>query len=184
MYARDDKVNDLEIETEKEENFNTNDAPESEGPTLNLIKNLPEMTLANVVLGKDRNLAPDTNQKFADMDHYGIGGYCYRKEVGVEKNKNKASIYHQNPIDMKLDKETSGLDCHIENRTGDKDGYRGLYYACERWKMKVNEFLRKDSEGERQNKENYYLNDLGRPNIIAVQTENRTYRRSTRRWNY
>ncbi|KAF0555594.1 hypothetical protein F8M41_016972 [Gigaspora margarita] len=37
--------------------------------------------------------------------------------------------------------------------------------------MKVNEFLRKDSKGERQNKENYYLNDLGRPDIITIQTE-------------
>ncbi|CAG8691053.1 5225_t:CDS:2, partial [Gigaspora margarita] len=29
----------------------------------------------------------------------------------------------------------------------------------------------KDSEGERQNKKNYYLNNLGRPDIIAIQTE-------------
>ncbi|CAG8746649.1 1844_t:CDS:2, partial [Gigaspora rosea] len=29
----------------------------------------------------------------------------------------------------------------------------------------------KDSEGKRQNEENYYLNDLGRPNIIDIQAE-------------
>ncbi|RIB07924.1 hypothetical protein C2G38_2272749 [Gigaspora rosea] len=37
--------------------------------------------------------------------------------------------------------------------------------------MKVNEFLRKDSKGERQNEENYCLNDLGRPNSIAIQAD-------------
>ncbi|CAG8669913.1 14794_t:CDS:2 [Gigaspora margarita] len=35
----------------------------------------------------------------------------------------------------------------------------------------IPELMKKESEGERQNKENYYLNDLGRPDIIAIQTK-------------
>ncbi|CAG8804620.1 30333_t:CDS:2, partial [Gigaspora margarita] len=67
-YSRDNKVNNLKIGMEKEENFNTNDAPESDSSILNLIKTSPEVILVKVVLGKDRNLAPDPKQKSADMD--------------------------------------------------------------------------------------------------------------------
>ncbi|CAG8760464.1 2556_t:CDS:2 [Gigaspora margarita] len=57
MYAKDDKVNNLKIETEKEENFNTNDVSESEDSTLNLIKNSSKVTLAE---NKESQTLPST----------------------------------------------------------------------------------------------------------------------------
>ncbi|KAF0561593.1 hypothetical protein F8M41_022508 [Gigaspora margarita] len=148
---------------EKEETVDTSDVPESESSILNLIK------------------------KYPDCHN---GKWC-QNEVRAEKDKNKEFTHYQNFADMELDKETFGLDGGYESGIEEdkseaseigfetneqeafveKDEYHGLHYACERWKRKVNEFLRKDIEGERQNEENYNLNDLERPDSIFLQAD-------------
>ncbi|KAF0556227.1 hypothetical protein F8M41_015988 [Gigaspora margarita] len=113
MYPRDDKVNDLEIGTEKEETFDTNNAPEFDGSILNLVKNSPKVTLAEIVLEKNRNLAPDPKQKSVDMDcHNGKWG---QNEVGAERDETKTFTYPQNLADMDLDYVTFALGCHYKN---------------------------------------------------------------------
>ncbi|RIB12757.1 hypothetical protein C2G38_2199832 [Gigaspora rosea] len=93
-------------------------------------------------------------------------------EIGFETNEHEAFSDYQATVNMNHLHKAYHLEYHDQNRIRvEKDGDRGLHYACEKWKRKVNEFLRKDSEGKRQNEENYYLNDLGRPNIIDIQAE-------------
>ncbi|KAF0494354.1 hypothetical protein F8M41_021263 [Gigaspora margarita] len=111
------------------------------------------------------------------------------KRSKAEKDKNKVFTYYQNFTNMELDKETFSLDSGYKSRIEEdkskaikigfetneqeafieKNEYRGLHYVCKRWKRKVNEFLRKDIEGERQNEENYNLNNLERLDSIAIQ---------------
>ncbi|KAF0552584.1 hypothetical protein F8M41_021651 [Gigaspora margarita] len=59
----------------------------SEGSILDLIENFPEVTLAEIGLGKDKDLVLNPKQKFANMD-------CYNRkwdqnEVGAKKTKLK-----------------------------------------------------------------------------------------------
>ncbi|KAF0460395.1 hypothetical protein F8M41_000597 [Gigaspora margarita] len=148
---------------EKEETVDTSDVPESESSILNLIKKYPDCH----------------------------NGKWYQNEVRAEKDKNKEFTHYQNFANMELDKETFGLDGGYESGIEEdkseaseigsemneqeafveKDEYRDLHYACERWKRKVNKFLRKDIKGERQDKEDYNLNDLERSDSIAVQAD-------------
>ncbi|KAF0444402.1 hypothetical protein F8M41_003378 [Gigaspora margarita] len=93
-------------------------------------------------------------------------------EIGFEMNKHEAFSDYQATVNMNHFYEVHHLDHRDRNRTRvKKDEYRDLHYACERWKRKVNEFLRKDIEGERQDKEDYNLNDLERSDSITIQAD-------------
>ncbi|CAG8685697.1 25453_t:CDS:2, partial [Gigaspora margarita] len=84
----DDKVNDLKIGTEREETFDTSNIPESEGLILNLIKNSPEVTLAEALIYYQRsNDDNEDGETIFDTESKGNapGEEDYRKFVEIEK---------------------------------------------------------------------------------------------------
>ncbi|KAF0532773.1 hypothetical protein F8M41_010971 [Gigaspora margarita] len=111
-----------------------------------------------------------------DLDHINdIGENGGR----IEKSKNKTFTYYQNPANIELDKETFSLDGGYENGIEEnkseaskiecKMNKHEAFSNYQATKRKINKFLKKDIEGERQNGENYNLNDLEKPDSIAVQ---------------
>ncbi|KAF0556272.1 hypothetical protein F8M41_015649 [Gigaspora margarita] len=93
-----------------------------EGLVLDLVKDYPEKTLAEVGLEQDKDLSPDPNRRPADKDRINDTD---ENRGRIEKSKNKTSTYYQNPVDMELDEETSTLGRRYRNGVTNTKGLYG-----------------------------------------------------------